>query len=757
MSQQKSFALESAGYGIALVLRQFDGASPIACARVALEWRDAQEIETSFAGGVWEGQLRLTTPGDRPDAVDGSLTLRLESGRADQVSVAVEFIIPDWSTQNYVLCPAAVYNGNRFAVRPLPYPPMYKDPADIALDPPVLITDVPHLALGEGESRLQLNTGDMATPCVGFFSPGEHQGFLLMTVQETRLGNSGLHLRESEDRSSATITLEAPGIRSGGMYTMGCSTHPAIDRAPAWKVGDELTLTFRIFAFAAQRVQHLFDRFAAVRKDLTPASGARAEIPFSAAWRIQEDKHNRDNWRYDSYYAVGQVQADGKFNDWQAGWVGGGMNTLPLLLAGSAESRQRARATLDWIFAHAQTQSGLVVGVIYGADGREMGDGFGTPGTDRWVMTRKCGDLLYFLMKHLILLRRQGAAIPPAWLDGTRRLADRFVSIWRQHGQFGQLLDYQTGEIAQGGSTAGAIVPAGLALAGQWFGDAGYIEAAEASADFHYNRDVTRGLTTGGPGEILSAPDSESSFAMVESLVVLHEVTGHQQWLDRAGEMARQFSTWVHSYDYRFPPESPFGRLGMQTTGSVWANAQNKHSAPGICTLSGDALFKLWRATREPFYLQLACDIVHGTPQYLSRQDRPVQDLPDGWMCERVNTCDWEYSWCPPGHVFRGSCWCEISNMLSYVELPGLYVNVDLDVVCAFDHVEARIIGREPGAIRIMVTNPTRFDASVRVLVERESDLARPLGQMSLAGCRELRIPAGQSVELLARPSASGG
>ncbi len=116
------------------------------------------------------------------------------------------------------------------------------------------------------------------------------------------------------------------------------------------------------------------------------------------------------------------------------------MNTLPLLFAGSAESRQRARATLDWVFSKAQTQSGLVVGVIYGAGGRELGDGFGASGTDRWVMTRKCGDLLYFLMKHLILLRRQGSAIPPAWLDGTRRLADRFVTIWRQYGQFGQLL-----------------------------------------------------------------------------------------------------------------------------------------------------------------------------------------------------------------------------------------------------------------------------------------------------------------------------
>ncbi len=90
--------------------------------------------------------------------------------------------------------------------------------------------------------------------------------------------------------------------------------------------------------------------------------------------------------------------------------------------------------------------------------------------------------------------------------------------------------------------------------------------------------------------------------------------------------------------------------------------------------------------------------------------------------------------------------------MLNYVELPGLYVNVDLEIVCAFDHIHAHIIGRQPGALCLMLTNPTRFDATVRVLVERESDLARPLGQMSLVGCQELRVPAGQCVELLAQP-----
>ena len=55
-----------------------------------------------------------------------------------------------------------------------------------------------------------------------------------------------------------------------------------------------------------------------------------------------------------------------------------------------------------------------------------------------------------------------------------------------------------------------------------------------------------------------------------------YESTHDMRWLERAGETARQFSTWVVSYDFEFPPDSMFGRAGIRTTGSVYANTQNK-------------------------------------------------------------------------------------------------------------------------------------------------------------------------------------
>ena len=77
----------------------------------------------------------------------------------------------------------------------------------------------------------------------------------------------------------------------------------------------------------------------------------------------------------------------------------------------------------------------------------------------------------------------------------------------------------------------------------------------------------------------------------------------------RIRERVREFcSSWVVSYNYRFPAKSEFGRHGMKSVGTVFANLQNKHSAPGICTFSGDSLFKLAQRTGDPLYRELIED-----------------------------------------------------------------------------------------------------------------------------------------------------
>jgi len=238
----------------------------------------------------------------------------------------------------------------------------------------------------------------------------------------------------------------------------------------------------------------------------------------------------------------------------------------------------------------------------------------------------------------------------------------------------------------------------------------------------------------------LQNPDSESAFAMLESFIALYEVTKEKEWLEYAEVVAGLCSTWVVSYDYDFPDSSVFGILGMKTNGSVWANTQNKCSAPGLCTLSGDCLFKLYRATGNEFYLELIQDIAHNIMQYVSRDDRQIANQKPGWINERVNLSDWEGK-NNVGNIFYGSTWADVSALLTVIEIPGIYIEPVKKKVTVFDHLEAEFIGEN----RLKVTNPTMYDASVRVFIDPNP--SRILKPGEIAFCDEIFVKAGQSRE----------
>ena len=166
----------------------------------------------------------------------------------------------------------------------------------------------------------------------------------------------------------------------------------------------------------------------------------------------------------------------------------------------------------------------------------------------------------------------------------------------------------------------------------------------------------------------------------------------YKKWLKYAKECIHYISSWVVSYNYRFPETSEFGRHDMKTIGTVFASIQNKHSAPGICTHSGESIFKVWKWTGDELYLQLIKEIALTIGQYMATEEKIIYDwgltkekresndsavmeqhrLLPGFINERVNMSDWEGSQ-NIGGVFNGSCWSETSNLLTLAEvIPAL-------------------------------------------------------------------------------------
>jgi hypothetical protein len=249
-------------------------------------------------------------------------------------------------------------------------------------------------------------------------------------------------------------------------------------------------------------------------------------------------------------------------------------------------------------------------------------------------------------------------------------------------------------------------------------GEPEVLAMAEAAGESYFDSFIRQGLCNGGPGDALGCPDSESAFALMESLVWLWQISGNSRWLAKAEAAAQQALLWVMPYAWPFPVDSEFGKLKIDSTGTVFANVQNKHSAPGICTHSGEGLLRLFRATGDRRYLLALRAIVRALPQCLSRADRPIQafdgqTLPSGWMNERVNTNDWDNN---VGGVFCGSCWSEVSLLLSVMELPGVVAQPDTGEIFCLDQVSAEWGDADRTSLRI--TNPTPFPARVRILLE---------------------------------------
>jgi hypothetical protein len=703
----------------------------------------------SFGGAEWETVLRSRSVSS--DAVEHSIEARVTSGVGRSCAAGFSIAVPGWRRDHYLLVPGVVYAGNRFEIRRMPYSPRPLAD-DCRRDCPTLVTDIPRLNFGEGPSRIRLLAGGMSQPAVAAFDPATRRGWIVLAPSHSDAFEVGFEFLESDDRREAELRVTVPGVRERRYRHMNADAESS-DRAADVPTGGSLRLAIRVHEFDCPDVQALFDRLFDLRSATSWNARPPTELPLSAAVELVEQHYNRDFWwEQPGLYRQHPVDSYSD-NPYQTGWCGGIIAEAGLL-ANSDDVTTRMRSTRHLDEA---TSSGMLPnGLFFGKYSRDAWRGdFELDKSRSWLkrltLVRRQGDALLYLLRAMNYLEVRGQPVPERWIDAARRSANVMCEIWHREGQFGQFIDQFTGEIRVGNSASGAIIPAALVEAFQRLGGDALLQTALACGEHFRDRFTRRGLTTGGPGDALQCPDSESSYALVESYVSLFEATGDPDWRQSAEDAAKQFATWVMPYDYPFPAGSLFHRLGIRSAGAVFANAQNGHAAPGICTHSGLGLFKLFRATGDRRYLDLLRSIARALPQYVARDDRPIiavdgRNLPSGWINERCNTSDWDDN---IGGVFYGPCWPEVSLLLTRAELPGLYVQPDTSLVCMIDNLQVDKASARPGELLVRVANPTAFHADLTVLVETSLDASRFVPGGFLRKFRHHAIPAGSTLELI--------
>lgn len=719
----------------------------------------------------WKCDVKENPP-DNNGFIDVEAKFTLEKGCMKNAGVGIAIEFAGWSTGNYVMIPAIVYNGNRYRVIKGGYMPEY--PAEMYYNKNNALTfsDNPRLSVNsEEQSKIELLTGNASTPAMTFFSPSKKQGFIMLTGQKTKFGNSGLFIEENEERTKATFSLTAPGVREkaagfGGFFN-------SRDSAVNWNSGDEVTVRFSLSSFSVNNIPEFLEKFMDVRKSFTGENHPRDLTPMSAIFDFT--KFQTDNYRWEKEYNIyspeGLWDGFGYKNIFQSGWVGGMMNTYPMAYVNDSMHLKRVSNTIDFVVDKMQGKSGYFYG-IYASNNVQAELKREIPGEllkehpgVKAAMVRKNADLLFWFVKQLMLLKEQGnvSYIRPSWEISSKKLAQAFTDTWEKYGELGQYIDPATGEIVIFNSTGSAIASGGLALASVYFGDTEFLKVAEEVADYYYNRDIVRqGLTAGNCGDISQDADSESCFDFLESLMALYWATGNHEWLEKAKVVAALGSTWVLSYDYEFPHNSDLDRLHVHAAGAVWASVQNKHAAPGICTASGDCLFKLYRATGDRKYAELIRDIQHAHTEVVETPGRPTISVGSGsaWnnsskvnyygcSMERIQPTDAEGK-DATGRLVKNTSngWNELNGMLMAMELPGIYLQTDKKEMFVFDHMEATVSERHRSFIILQIKNPTAFKARVTVFAETSDDAEKPLDYMAFTKWPKIDIERGGSSKI---------
>jgi len=702
----------------------------------------------TFLNSAWETDTKAVFVRGKPDVVDFTIMFKCSGGNVDAASVSVDIDFSSWSEKNYVLFPSAVYNGNRYPWRRLRYSPKLHDIKDIGTTKPIILNDVPKLSDNGGVSRIQERSGSMSTPSIGFISDSTKNGVWLLCPQGNSLGDFGMDLAENRNRDNTTISITSPVVREQYLYKICDARYPSWDIPKDFKTGDVITISFRLVGFDAPETQSIFDKFAEIRKDIVTNNELVNSLPYSECMKTLEQKFNEKNFvPHYGYYSVGF--RENFLQDWQIGWTGGMISTYPLLYAGNEQTRQNVIRNFDWLFPNGISPSGF-----YWDSGQKGTEWFGgdirNQHTKNWHLIRKSGDAVWYIVKQFMLMERLNIPVKPSWKEGNKRVCDALVKLWNKNHQLGQFVDSQTGEIIVGGSTGGAIVPAALALASKYYQQPEYLETAKQIASWYNENFTKKGISCGGPGDALQGFDSESAYALVESYVAIYEATNDHSWLGLAENAAKQFATWVVSYNYQFPENSSFYKAKIHTTGGVYANIQNKHAAPGICTGSGIGLLRLFRYTGNRFYIELLHDIAHNITQYLPHPQKPLGNAPFGYVSERINMTDWEG---PEsiGYILPISTWAETSLMLTTIEIPGLYVQPDKSYFVVFDNVVVKVIADTNKKFELLITNPTPVNALVTVFEDKDRGTSKATGEDLVLGLKKIELKSGETKKIVFR------
>jgi hypothetical protein len=225
--------------------------------------------EVKSNSGTWSCKVQTTKISDKDGKVlDIKLVFKLTEGVAQSSGVAAAFDFNNWRSDNYVMIPASVYNGNRNKIEKRGYCTGFDKEDFYNKDIPQITTELPQLSPEPGlTSKIEVSTCNATTPSICFFDRQNKRGFIILAEQGIRKNglilDNGLIVEENKDRSQATLVISAPGVRERKPEFIGFGASP--DRGIDWKANDEVVMHLRVYSFGTPDIPGLLEKFMTVR------------------------------------------------------------------------------------------------------------------------------------------------------------------------------------------------------------------------------------------------------------------------------------------------------------------------------------------------------------------------------------------------------------------------------------------------------------------------------------------------------------
>ncbi len=254
--------------------------------------------------------------------------------------------------------------------------------------------------------------------------------------------------------------------------------------------------------------------------------------------------------------------------------------------------------------------------------------------------TRMMGEMAYNFIRAFQVAKEEDSN--PKWLKTGKKFCEFMVQNQSEDGNFGKWWS-RDGKLKDSSGTNSAYVIWPLVELYKEEGSDRYLDSAEKCAEFLIENFVKEDLYW---GDALDSDciDKEGGHSILRALLLLHDVTGDDYFLEFAEKVGNYVLSWMYFYDVPFSEDLPLGKRDFGTTGGTSVSTAHHHLDPYGAAIAYDWL-KLWRKTGNEIWKKYALAALDFVNQLVATKENSLNapEYFEGWQPEQYNQTDWDY------------------------------------------------------------------------------------------------------------------